>query len=240
MHGLFQRQKAIGGITLAALGLLLGGAAFAQAPANSEAGKTGGSQSQSGTSLNDVKITLDTEQEDLLDALRSLMKSAKADFVIDDALKEGTVTVHLKDVPFKDALATVIKVSTLPIMYDVKDGIYHFKLRPDTPPEETPPVDPSAPAPPKVYEAKIKLHNIEAGTAARTLNGDYDPPPQPLYFHTYNPAGGGGSISYFGFNNGRVTSDGGYVNPDGTIHRTGGNTLNLLNLLGNLFGHGRR
>ena len=241
MQNLIQARKIAGGIAIATLGFVLGGAAFAQSPGDGSSGKANNG-SQSGSNLSDVKITLNIEQEDVLDALRALMKSAKADFSIDDDLKEGTVTVHLKDVPFKDALATVMKVSTLPITYELKDGIYHFKRRPETPPDEdkTPgDPEPGKPAPHRPIVEKIPLKNISADKAVRALNGDVDPPPQPLYFHSYNPAGGGGSVSFFGFNNGQVSSAGGYTNPNGTISRTGGNTLNLLNLLGGIFGRGR-
>jgi hypothetical protein len=67
------------------------------------------------------------------------MKSAKLDFAIDNDLKDGTVTVHFSEVPFKDALATMIKVSTIPITYEVKDGIYHFSRRILPPAEEEKP-----------------------------------------------------------------------------------------------------
>ena len=83
--------------------------------------------------LKDLKISLTAEQGSLVETLRTLMKSAKLDFVIDNELKAGTATVHLKDIPFKDALATVVKVSTVPITYEVKDGVYHFMRRVDPP-----------------------------------------------------------------------------------------------------------
>ena len=111
-----------------------GTAGCGEAPKSGDAPKSGNSpksgdaaksaENEALDKLKDVKITLDADRENLLATLRSLMKSAKADFAIDDVLKEGTATVHFKDLPFKDALNTLVKVSTFPIAYEVKDGVF--------------------------------------------------------------------------------------------------------------------
>ncbi len=234
-----------------ALGLILAGSAGAQTTPD-QGGTGSGEAAKSGESskapdgaksggddavdkFKDVKITLNADQDKLIDAIRSLMKSAKADFLIDDDLKAGTVTVHFKDLPFKDALSTLMKVSTIPVAYEVNDGVYHFKRRMDSPAEEKP-ADPAAPPRPRFQTGRIPLDQIGAAAAMRKLTGPYDTPPPTLYQHSTLP-GFRGSSSSSGLSGGGLFQSNGFrYNPDGSVSRTGTPPLNLFGLLRGLLG----
>jgi hypothetical protein len=214
----------------AALGLVLSSGALAQSAPD------GGAKSGADAdSMKDVKITLNLDQENLVEGLRALMKSAKADFAIDDDLKTGAVTVHLKDLPFRDALATVIKVSTLPIKYEIKDGIYHFMRRIDPPVVEKP-AEPVVPEHPRTQMGKLPVDQLSSAEALRKLALPYNTPPPTLYYHSTRP-GSHGSVSSFGLNgSGLLQSNGIRYNRDGSISRTGSAPLNIFGLLRGLLG----
>lgn len=201
---------------------------------------SGNNSSKSGAAdpmdaLKDVRITLNADHENLLDTLRTLMKSAKADFVIDADLKAGTATVHFKDVAFKDALSTVVKVSTYPITVEVKDGIFHFKHREDPPVVEKPAEDVKRTRP-RFEARRTPLEQLGSADALRKLTGPYDSPPPMLYYHTTQP-GSHGSVSSFGFSgSGLLQSNGFKLNPDGSVSRIGGPPINVINLLRGLLG----
>ena len=224
---------AAAGLTLLASGALAqtgagSGGAKSDAPAKSGA-------ADAGDKFKDVKITMSADQQNLLEALRTLMKAAKADFAIDDELKAGTATVHLKDVPFKDALATLIKVSTIPVSYEVKDGVYHFMRRID-PPAEDKPAESTAPVRPRFQTGNVPLSQIGSSDAMRKLTGPYDQPPPTQYFHSTLP-GSHGSTSSFGFSSGGLLQSNGFrYNPDGSVSRTGSPPINIFGLLRGLLG----
>jgi len=229
----------------AALSLLLTGGVRAQTNPDKGgtdsggAGKPGDSGKPGGTDaadkLKDVKVTLNADRGNLIDTLRALMNGVKADFVIDDELKAGTATVHFKDVPFKDALTTLVKVSTIPIMVEINDGIYHFRLRPEPPPEEKP-AEPLLPPRPRFQTERIPLGQITTSEALRKLTGPYDEQPQTIYYRGTQP-GVHGYTSSFGLSgSGLFQSSGFRYNPDGSISRTGGPPINVFGLLRGLLG----
>jgi hypothetical protein len=227
------RGVAAGVIGTAGLSLLLSGGVLAQGAPDSGGAKTGAPAA--GDKLKDIKITLNADQENLIDTLRTLMKSAKLDFIIDDDLKAGTATVHFKDLPFPDALATLVKVSTLPITYELKDGIYHFKHRVDPPVVEKP-AEPAGPARPRYQADKVPLGQLSSADALRKLTGPYNSPPPTLFYHSTTPISHGSTTS-FGLNgSGLLQSNGVTYNPDGSVSRTGGPPINIFGLLRGLLG----
>ena len=216
----------------AALGLLLCGGALAQGDnaGGAKSGETAGADA-----LKSTKVTMNAEQENLVDAIRTLMKSAKADFVIDEDLKGGTATVHFKDVLFTDALSTLVKVSTIPIAFEVKDGIYHFKHRVDPPVEEKQP-DPAVPPASRTRAGRVPVEQISSAAAMRKLTGAYDTPPPTIFQRSSTPISHG-STSSFGFNgNGLLQSNSTRYNPDGSISHSGAPPLNIFGLLRGLLG----
>ena len=226
------RRGFVGVISAAALGLVLSGGALAQGTPPGGDSKSGANEAAD--KLKDVKITLIVDQENLLQTIRTLMKSAKADFRIDDELNAGKVTVHFRDLPFKDALATIVKVSTLPIAYELKDGIYHFKLRIDPPVVEKP-VDTVKPAP-QARTGRLPVNELTSDAALRKLTGAYDTPPPTLFYHSTQPISHG-STSSFGLNgSGRFQSNSTRQNPDGSVSRSGNPGINLFGLLRGLLG----
>lgn len=184
--------------------------------------------------LKDVNITLNADHENLIETLRSLMKAAKVDFAIDSELKEGTATVHFKDLPFKDALTTLVKVSTIPIKYEIKNGVFHFMRRPEPPVEEKP-EEPAAPKRPRFETGKFPLGQIGSDAALRKLTGPFNSPPQIIYQHSNQP-GFHGQTSSSGFGGLGYQSSGVRYNPDGSVTRTGSPPINILGLLRGLLG----
>lgn len=207
----------------------------AQNPAGAPAGGAQKPTDDSSDKLKDLKITLNADQDNLLDTLRTFMKSAKLDFVIDNELKNGTVTVHFKDVLFKDALATIVKVSTIPITYELKDGVYHFKLRVDPPAEEKP-TAPAVEARPQAQVGRVPLGQISRADALRKLTGPYDVSPPTQYYHSTQPISHGATSSFGLSGNGLLQSNAFKFNPDGSVSRTGGSPINVFNLLRGLIG----
>src|SRR5437773_5349811 len=94
-------QWKVGG---AILGFMLLGLGPVTALAQENQDKKGGTESGQAekkdekkgekTNLNDKHVSLNVEQVSLSEALRQLMKSVQAEYVIDSALKEATVTLH--------------------------------------------------------------------------------------------------------------------------------------------------
>jgi hypothetical protein len=235
--------SATGLLSTVLLSMLVAGGALAQAPgdgANKPAGQadSGATKPAGGDAearLKDLKITLNADQENLIDALRTLMRDAKLDFVIDADLKAGTATVHFKDVPFKDALATIVKVSTMPITYDVKDGIYHFRHRDDPPPTPAPAEDPKA-VRPRMQAGRVPVSRLSSADAMRKLAGAYDTLPPIIYQHSTTPISHGSTTS-FGFSgSGLLQSNSIRYNPDGSVSRSASPPLNIFSLLRGLLG----
>src|SRR5689334_4440444 len=98
----FERLKLWGGAAVLSCALLAIGPVTAQAQEKKDGGAQSGQAGKTGekSNLNDKHVSLNVEQVSLLDAIRKLMKSVDAEFVIDSALKEATVTLHLEDVRF--------------------------------------------------------------------------------------------------------------------------------------------
>src|SRR5947209_5690428 len=83
------------------------------AQAQETGAKDGGNSTKTGSDasgLADKRVTVDADTLRLTEALPPLMKSAGADFVVDNALKNATVSVHLNNVRFQTALDTLVKV----------------------------------------------------------------------------------------------------------------------------------
>src|SRR5258706_9506795 len=101
----FERLKTWGGAVTLSLTLLGIGPVAAQAQENQDkkSGTESGQAEKKGekSSLNDKRVSLNVEQVSLLEAIRQLMKSVQGEYVIDSALKEATVTLHLEDIRFE-------------------------------------------------------------------------------------------------------------------------------------------
>src|SRR2546421_9535713 len=77
------------------------------------------------TTAPDKKVTLNLENADLRYALKLLFTSAGVNYTLDQAV-QGTVTVSLTDIPFRTALASVLRSTqtTSPLTYRVEDQVY--------------------------------------------------------------------------------------------------------------------
>ena len=72
--------------------------------------------------------SLDLDQADIRDALKIIFKNAGYSYSVDNTV-QGTVTVHLTNIPFETALRNVLnQVSST---YRIEGGIYNIVLRPN-------------------------------------------------------------------------------------------------------------
>lgn len=78
--------------------------------------------------VEDRVVALDVENARLGDVLPDMMKSVDADYALDKDIKEFRVTIHITSAKLKDALATMMKISTGPVVVKVEGGLYHFML----------------------------------------------------------------------------------------------------------------
>ena len=171
--------------------------------------------------FDDLKVSIDADSANLVATLRLLMKSIKANFVIDDSLNDGKASINVKDIPFKTALKLLIKVSSLPIEWDLKDGVFHFRLsevkadsgKKDE--KEDPAKDSLLPPPPRIE--KIKLQNSDAkDTLDKLLGKNFDQQSAPIIIYDSSPPGRSRS-NFFQFINGKLTSGSGSTGPNGAI-----------------------
>jgi len=99
----------------------------------------------------DRPITLELREAQISDALALLFRGGGMSYVLESqSATPTTVTVSLKDVPWRRALQAVLEVANL--TYRQEDNVYHIvakQARPTRPPvlEEARPLPPTTPAP---------------------------------------------------------------------------------------------
>lgn len=152
--------------------------------------------------LADKRVTLKVEEVSLTAAIKMLMKSVGADFMIDPALRDAYVTANLTNIRLGVALDTLMKVSSIPAEYRVEDGVYIFEPRKAPPPpapetirKEEPKANSSQPR----FEY-IKLKNADASHLAWLLGG------QPFQVMGQNY----GAIGQGDFSGSKTFSNGGF------------------------------
>lgn len=82
-------------------------------------------------SLLEKRVTISVDSARLNRALKMVMTAADADYTIDERLREGVVTAHLKNVTLQTALETILKAASVPATYRFEDNIFGFVLRED-------------------------------------------------------------------------------------------------------------
>ncbi len=95
---------------------------------------TPGSDPSTSSAASEQKVTLKLENASLFYALKLLFAQIKADYTIDESLKQIPVNVSLTKVSFRIALETVLKSSSLPLTYSITPGtnIYTIIEKKDT------------------------------------------------------------------------------------------------------------
>lgn len=174
-----------------------------------------GSQTDNKEYLN-VKVNVEMENGKFTDAIRLLFKDAKKDYFVASELSDARVTVNFRNLPFKDALPALLKVSSLPIEYKIEDDIYKFNLRKEEPLPDRP-VDDSLP-PPMPEEKKVEkipVKNVDARGLADGITGKRTPPPRPIFGISTNP--GSARFSSVSFINGVLQSRSAFTRPDGRV-----------------------
>jgi hypothetical protein len=205
-----KRTRAGRGPALLALAACLFVPSIAQAQDKGTGSNGGDSSAKSGSpasGLTDKRVSVDADNTRLSEALATIMKSAGADFVVDNALKNATVSVHLTNIRFQVALDTLVKVCSEPVTYKIEDGVYHFipRVGPPDPPSTS--TAPSAPKGPSYKIGKIVVQNADAQELVDFLSGD-----SSALDGTPSSVGSTGDISGFrsysssGFLNGRPFS----------------------------------
>ncbi len=74
-------------------------------------------------------ITMEIQNEDLYSVLRDVFSQQKVNYTIDPSLKRVVVSAKLQNVPFQEALKSVLKASNMPFAYRVQDGVYSIVLQ---------------------------------------------------------------------------------------------------------------
>ena len=159
--------------------------------------------SASKDSLDALKVAINSENDSLIDTLIALLKSVKADFVIDASLKPGKVSIHIKETTFKRALELILKVSTVPFEWEQKDGIFHFKLAEPKEVEKSAPPLVEEKQGSKTRKEQIHLENADPKDVLdKLLGNDQNRPTRPNVH--YELGGGGGRVHFSRFINGRL------------------------------------
>ena len=198
--------------------------------------KTGDSNAVSSSqtpNLDELKVSLNSENELLSEALFKLLKPAKISFVVDDSLKNARVSAQVKQTTLKKALELLLKVSTLPIEWDKTDDIYHFKLaepKAESKSEKKSDASEEAKAE-KNRTDKIKLKNSDPNDVLDKLLGrDQNLPQVPRY--QFEIGGGSARTQFTHFVNGRLVT--GSATSDQNGSRGGTRQSNLFDLIGRL------
>ncbi len=117
------------------------------------------------------RVTLNVESADLRLALKLLFDAAGANYTLDQAV-QGTVTVSLRDIPFRTALESLLRStqSQNPLTYRVEDGVYVItpQLREPTVAVES---TVEAPAVPAKRTIKIPVNWVDGALLAQALGG---------------------------------------------------------------------
>ncbi|GEM_PF-6470713 len=190
----------------------------------------------------DKKVTLTFEGVSMTTALRALMKTVEADYVIDPALDKSIVNTKLTNIRFPIALELILKSGTIPAEFTVTSGVFRFVPRKELPLPEEPPASSELTQPEKEsflpYIVKIPVQNMEAARMVAFLSGN------PFYSFEMPPnvqtgsVTGHGNYSNNGFDNGAVNFGGRSFNTNfgnGNNQNSGGG-FNFSGMLGGFLG----
>lgn len=119
---------------------------------------------------------LELDQADVRDALKIIFKTVNANYTVSQEV-QGTVTVHLRDVPFETALRNVLNQVTA--TYRVEGGVYVIIPKPNDTITPTTSGDTGTPATQSTPIVKIKIKAIDPQLVAMILAGTADIGQQP-------------------------------------------------------------
>lgn len=159
-------------------GVILAGAALIGQPTLVKAQASGQNNDASAIKNEDIlakRVSVDVENADLASVLKTLMKSAGANYTLDNSLRAVSITAHLNNLRLDITLAILLRSSTPAAMYKVEEGVYRFLLKPETPdptPLETntPADDPNTSRGVKHIHV-VRVNFIDAAEVARLLGG---------------------------------------------------------------------
>lgn len=120
-------------------------------------------------------VSVDAEDATLTSVLTTLMKSAGANYTLDNSLRAVSITAHLHNLRLDITLDILLRSSTPAAIYRVEEGVYRFLLKPETPaptPLETNPLDydPNSSRGIKHIQV-VRVNFIDAAEVARLLGG---------------------------------------------------------------------
>lgn len=93
---------------------------------------SGPSRAQAVDDVSNKKVTLNLENADIRSALKLLFDTVGLNFALDSNVR-GAVTVSLNDTPFRTALESILRSSSMiPLTYRVEGGVYNISPKPDT------------------------------------------------------------------------------------------------------------
>jgi hypothetical protein len=151
------------------------------------------------------RINVDVDSKRLNLALKAIMNSVEADYLVDAGLRDAFVTIHLKEATLDKALKTLMRVSSIPFQYELENGVFHFFVRTEPLSEEKPALEPPKPA----QQERIPLENVTATKMFDLLTRQTSSSPVNSILFVPNDGASGalsGRRDYngFGFNNGNL------------------------------------
>ena len=202
-----KNRFALAGLTLLALGSLAlpQSAAAQQTPPAPDA-----------ESADKRLITLDLEDGDLYAAFKALFQQAKVNYTLDPSLKGTTVTAHIK-LPFRQAVATLVKTSGLPIALTFENNVYSIAPQkpsaasPDPAPEPAATIAEDAAPASKGLLGRLRIRHLNSIDIAVMLGAKIYPYTTSLAYHGNNPfapvaVGSGAAVGAPGVANGAPNS----------------------------------
>ncbi len=131
-------------------------------------------EGNAGADVRERPVSLHLENADIRHALKLLFDSVGVNYVLDQGV-QGLVTASLENVRFRVALENLLKSvqSQMPLTYSVEEGIYHVRVRVETPEREPQPeVGRQEETPtPKFNPRQIKVNFADAAEIALALGG---------------------------------------------------------------------
>jgi len=164
---------------------------------------TPGSDPSTSPTASEQKVTLKLENASLFYALKLLFAQIKADYSIDESLKQIPVNISLTKVSFRIALEQVLKASSLPLTYSITPGtnIYTIIEKKDTIDDGVTPTTGDQ-TPVEKYRLPYKFRSVSfrlnSYALANLLGGKVIPVTQQVGQPATGGAGGGGGGSLGG------------------------------------------
>ncbi len=159
---------------------------------NKASAQTDAKSAPSGANINQQNVSIELRDAPIRKALERLFDAVKADFMIEETVKAGTVTARLKDKPFETVLKVLLESSSTPLTYERDGQVYIITLKP---------VPKPTPEPAKIAKAEEKPADGNSEGTENTFNPVEPVDSAPAYRAI--PASSGWQVGPGGVTNGQ-------------------------------------